>query len=110
DLATNDDRLFLRVPGGLVSHVAFAPDHRQLAYAVTYLNQAFSVQSSDIVVCDADGANPRTVVHEDEAGFSLGWVSWPNDPARLVYAKTNGSRGAERIEDVELSTGTRRLL
>jgi Tol biopolymer transport system component len=78
---------------------------------VTYYDDAYRVRSSDIIVCDADGANPQTVVHEEEAGFYLGWVSWPRDPTHLVYGKVNWGRGfVERVEEVDLSSGARSLV
>ena len=110
-LATNETSRLLQGSGGLISHIAYSPDYSRLAYAVTTYDRTFSVRSSDIIVCDADGSNSRAVVHETEPGYFVGWVTWPSDPSRLVYGKVNWGRGfVERIEDVLLDTGERRLI
>lgn len=111
DLATNEASRLVQGPGGLISHIAYSPDHSRLAYAVTNYDPTFNVRSSDIVVLGANGANPRSVVHEAEPGYFVGWVTWPNDPSRLIYGKVNWGRGfTERIEEVHLESGERRLI
>jgi Tol biopolymer transport system component len=111
NLATNEQSPLVRVPNGFVSHLAHSPDRRRIAYAVSSYTQIYSVGSSDIMVCDVDGTNPQTVVHEDGGGFVVGAVSWSSDPSRLIYGKTSSGRGpVERVEEVNLSTGERSLV
>jgi hypothetical protein len=110
NLTTNEQRLFVRAPDGFVNHLAHSPDQRRIAYSVNSYAQIYSIGSSDIVVCDADGTNPQTVVHED-GGFVVGWVSWSSDPTRLIYGKTSSGRGpVEQVEEVNLGTGERSLV
>jgi TolB protein len=110
DLATGERRPFLRPAAGAVTHLAYSPDGRRLAYSVNRLDPGFRLLGSDIFVANADGGDPRPVVQEDEAGYTVGWMSWEQDPNRLAYAKVNRLRAAERIEEVDLATGARSLL
>ena len=53
-----------------------APDTKQLAYSVLYLDQMYHILGGDIVVSDADGSNQQVVVHEEELGYAVGWPAW----------------------------------
>jgi Tol biopolymer transport system component len=110
DLTTNTPSLFLHPPAGQVTHLAHAPDQRRIAYAIDVADPANRLLSSEISVADQDGTNARTLVREAGEGYRVGWVSWPSDPAKLVYSKEHPARRVERVEEVDLTTGERTLV
>jgi Tol biopolymer transport system component len=110
DFTDHATRLFMQPAAGAITHIAPAPDDSRIAYAVEVKDQNLRVIQSDIYVADRDGASARVVVHEQDEGFRLGSISWPQDPNRLVYAKEHPSRGIERVEEVDLVTGARSLI
>ena len=40
----------------------------------------------------------------------MGWPTWTSDPNKLVYVKENAGRGVQRIEEVDRTTGERKLV
>jgi hypothetical protein len=110
DLATNEPTLFLHPPAGAVTHIAHAPDQSRIAYAIDVSDQARRLVSSEIIVTDRAGANPRTIVREEGEGFWVGWVSWPHEGNKLIYSKENPARRVERVEEVDLTSGERSLV
>jgi tricorn protease-like protein len=110
NLATNEQRLFLRPDRGLVSHFAYSPDRQRLAYSVNVLDDNYRLVSSDILVGDADGRNARSVVHEEGNGVVVTSATWTADPNRLIYSRANRLEINGRVEEVNLTTGERSLV
>jgi Tol biopolymer transport system component len=110
NLATGERGPFLRPAAGVVTHLAVSPDQRRLAYSVNRFDPGFRLLGSDLLVANADGSDPRPVVQETEEGYTVGWMSWEQDPNRLAYAKVNRLRATERVEEVDLISGARSVL
>ena len=78
DLTTGEQRVFLRPERGYVMHAAYSSDRRNLAYSVNVTDdQTNRLQSSDVIIADADGRNGRTVAHEEDGNYTVGAASWP---------------------------------
>ena len=107
DLRSGDRQRIVDGDSGLITHLAHSPDRQRIAYSVLYLGAGYQTLGSDVVVASASGSNPRTVVHETGAQVTVTWPAWSGDGTRLIYATTNLGERVQRLEEVDLATGTR---
>jgi len=77
---------------------------------VLSLTATFQVASSDIVVANADGSDPHSLVHEEGTRSVVGWPAWSGDGTRLAYDVTGLVDASHRIEEVDLVSGARSLV
>lgn len=110
NLATLERQPFLQEPGAIITHVSHSWDRQRLAYSALVRGARFEILQSRILVAAADGSEPRTVVEEAGSGATVEWPSWSPDGAALVYEKSVPSERTQRVEEVHLATGERRLV
>jgi Tol biopolymer transport system component len=110
DLATLRRDPFLSESAGIITHVSHSWDRQRIAYSMYIRGPRFEILESRIVITAANGTQVAAVVVEEGTGATLEAPSWSPTGTSLVYAKNDPSERAQRVEEVDLATGARRLV
>jgi Tol biopolymer transport system component len=108
DLTSLSRQPFLQETGTIITHVSHSWDRQHVAYSAFSRGPRFEILQSKIAIAGADGSDQKIVVQED-GGATVEWPSWSPDGGRLVYTKSVPSERSQRIEEVDLATGDRRM-
>jgi Tol biopolymer transport system component len=92
---TGQSRTIFKAPaGGQIKDPVFAPDGKSIAYAYAPPRPApksgapivEQLLSSDVMVIDVDGSNPRPAAQHDGPGQILETPSWSSDGKAVLYS------------------------
>jgi Tol biopolymer transport system component len=107
DLQTLGQRMLIKASNGSITHVAHSPDRQRIAYSVLSLSPTYQVTGGEIMVANADGSDPQTLVRQEGGTAAVGWPAWSGDGTRVAYDVSGLVDASHRIEEVEVQSGTR---